>query len=126
MRVVPFKLHHVWAFQGKSLPAVKSMSASLRVQSVNRKGSVEPSQEGRGTWPFGWSPFMFVRLCPHLPVGIVLAPYRRAGGNGSLFGAAQRFWTVDALSLVSRVRVVKPAGRRKNPLPLGMGSVNPV
>jgi len=37
--------------------------------------------------PHGWSPFRFVRL--------YLAPYRRAGGNGSLFGAAQRFWTVD-------------------------------
>src|SRR5215469_17870184 len=30
----PSKLNHVWAFQGKSLPAVKSMSASLTVQTV--------------------------------------------------------------------------------------------
>ena len=46
---VPSQLHHVWAFQGKSLPAVKSMSAPLMVQTVSMEGSVEPSQEGRWT-----------------------------------------------------------------------------
>src|SRR5215469_5438184 len=46
---VPATLHPVWAFQGKSLPAVKSMSAPLTVQTVSREGSVEPSQEGRCT-----------------------------------------------------------------------------
>src|SRR5215472_8536210 len=40
--------------------------------------------------PVGWSPFMGVRL--------YLAPYRRAGGNGSLLAGTKRFWRVDALS----------------------------
>src|SRR5215471_907769 len=101
---VPATLHPVWAFQGQSLPAVKSMSAPLTVQTVSMEGSVEPSQEGRCTWPFGLSPFRPGSWYSH--------PYRRAGGNGYCFGSQQRFWTVD----LSRSH---SDGRRSSPVAEG-------
>src|SRR5215472_901465 len=99
--LVPAKLHHVWAFQGKSLPAVKSMSAPLRVPTVNEKGSVEPSQEGRCT---GLTAGLLSRLSDCVPTFQWGWYWLRTAGQAEMgrgSRAAQRFWTVDALSLVS-------------------------
>src|SRR5215472_16071058 len=87
--LVPSKLQHVWAFQGKSLPAVKSMSAPVTGTNSQRERKRRTFARGALYLPHGWSPFRFVRLCPHLPVGIVLAPYRRAGGNGSRIASGE-------------------------------------
>src|SRR5215472_3251997 len=96
---VPSNLHHVWAFQGKSLPAVTSMSAPLTVQPVSLEGSVEPSQAGRCTWPFGWSPFRLGSLYAH--------PYRRAGGNGYCFESHATLLDSGPLAISQRWEMVK-------------------
>src|SRR5579862_591042 len=80
------------------------MSAPLTVQTVSREGSVEPSQEGRCTWPFGLSPFRLGSLYSH--------PYRRAGGNGYCLVSTQRFWTLDLSLSISD-------GRRSSPMAEG-------
>src|SRR5215472_4094838 len=83
--LVPSKLNHVWRFQGKSLPAVKSRSASLTVQTVNGRGSVEAHKSAH------------TRLTAGLPSGFVrLYWLRTVGHTGTgLLRKTQRFWTVD-------------------------------
>src|SRR5215472_17231511 len=69
--LVPAKLHHVWAFQGKSLPAVKSMSAPVTGTNSQRERKRMALARGALYLPHGRSPFTLVRRCPHLPVGMV-------------------------------------------------------
>src|SRR5215472_12257334 len=113
--LVPSKPNHVWAFQGKSPPAVKSRSASLTVQTVNGKGSVEPSHEGRGTWPVGWSPFRFGPIVLlSVPPGRRERVALRRGGTLLEGGRALAF---------KRLKVVKPAPSKEASPGFNRGSV---
>jgi hypothetical protein len=101
---VPSILHQVWAFQGKSLLAVTSMSALLTVPTVSVEGSVEPAQAGRCTC-----------LTAGLLSGLGLCTRIRTAGHaetGTASKVTQRCWTVDLSQSHSD-------GRRSSPMAEG-------
>src|SRR5262249_23702544 len=72
----------VWAFQGKSLPAVKSMNAPLTGQTVEPERKRRTFARGALNVPHGWSPFWF---CPTVspPSSGDGTPLRTAGQAGT-------------------------------------------
>src|SRR5215472_901463 len=79
----PFKTASCLGVSREVAPGSQKHERTLEGTNRQRERKRRTFARGALYWPHGWSPFTFVRLCPHLPVGMVLAPYRRAGGNGS-------------------------------------------
>src|SRR5215472_17908573 len=98
------------------------MSAPLMVQTVNVKGSVEPSQEGRCTCLTAGLLSGLSDCVPTFQWGWYWL--RTAGQAGTGRSSERRNASGQRTSsAIERLMVVKPAGRRKN-LPVLTGGVS--